>query len=283
MSRRAWCWPQRSLVSPGLSVAQAADSETALRASKVNALHLLRGLKTAPERNANYDRDKFADWIDKDRDGCDTRAEVLIAESLKRVRKGSGCYVRTGKWFSKYDGLTFKRATNLDIDHMVPLAEAWGAGAKKWNNNTRGRFSNDLAYRYSLIAVSASSNRSKSDSDPSEWMPPRKRFHCDYAKQYTAVKWRWNLKVNKAERTKLRRTMKGCGDNSIIKPHRADIDKKGSGGGGGGDCDPNYSGACIPIVNHDLDCSDIPDRNFRVIGRDIHNFDGDGDGIACES
>ena len=116
-----------------------------------------------------------------------------------------------------------------------------------------------------------------------EIQAPRKRFHCDYAKQYTAVKWRWNLKVNKAERTKLRRTMKGCGDNSIIKPHRADIDKKGSGGGGGGDCDPNYSGACIPIVNHDLDCSDIPDRNFRVIGRDIHNFDGDGDGIACES
>ncbi len=121
-------------------------------------------------------------------DGCDTRAEVLIAESLKRVRTTSGCYVRTGKWFSKYDGLTFKRATNLDIDHMVPLAEAWGSGAKKWNSSTRGRFSNDLAYRYSLIAVSASSNRSKSDSDPSEWMPPRRKFHCDYAKQYTAVK-----------------------------------------------------------------------------------------------
>jgi hypothetical protein len=124
----------------------------------------------------------------------------------------------------------------------------------------------------------------ESDSDPAEWMPPRKKFHCDYAKQYTAVKWRWRLKVNESERTKLRRVIQSCGDKRILKPHRADIKTGSSGGGGSGDrCDPNYAGACIPIVNYDLDCSDIPDRNFRVVGRDIHGFDGDGDGIACES
>ncbi len=90
--------------------------------------------------------------------------------------------------------------------------------------------------------------------------------------------------MNKAERTKLRRTIKSCSDKRILKPHRADINTGSSGGGGGGGrCDPNYAGACIPIVNYDLDCSDIPDRNFRVVGRDIHGFDGDGDGIACET
>lgn len=100
--------------------------------------------------------------------------------------------------------------------------------------------------------------------------------------QYPAVKYRWNLKVNQAERTKLRRVIKGCGDRSIIKPHRADIDRAGSGGGGGGNCSPHYSGACIPI-RADVDCSEIPDRNFRVVDEDVYDLDGDGDGIACQT
>jgi hypothetical protein len=259
------------------------DDEQSLnpRATKVGAMRLLDDLRIAPEKNFAYDRAKFTDWIDKDSDGCDTRDEVLIAESLRQVRRGAGCDIRRGKWFSKYDGQRFRRPGNLDIDHMVPLAEAWGSGARDWSSNTRGRFSNDLTYRFSLIAVSASSNRSKSDRDPSEWMPPRKRFHCEYAKQYTAVKWRWHLKVNQAEQAKLHRTIKHCDDRQILKPVRADLNR-GGGGGGGGRCSPHYSGACIPIRD-DVDCSEITARNFHVVDHDVYNLDGDGDGIACET
>ncbi len=255
------------------------------RATTVNALQLLRRLTTRAERNGNYDRSKFADWYDADGDGCDTREEVLIAESLRRVRKGPGCDIRRGRWFSKYDGQVFTRPGNLDIDHMVPLAEAWGSGAKAWNARTRDRYANDLGYAFSLIAVSASSNRSKSDRDPSEWLPPRERFRCEYVKQYTAVKFRWHLKVNKAEKLSLRREIRQCGDRRILKPHRVDIDRRGSGGGGGGGggrCSPHYSGACIPIRT-DVDCGEITARNFHVVDVDVYDLDADGDGIACET
>src|SRR4051794_7773581 len=222
-----------ALIGPTGFHASAAVSDRD-RPAKVSALKLLHHLRTAHERNAGYNRDKFADWLDRDGDACDTRAEVLIDESLRRVRKGSGCYVRTGKWFSKDDGRVFKRASNLDIDHMVPLAEAWGSGAKTWNSATRARYSNDLGYPFSLIALSASANRAKGDRDPAEWMPPRKQFHCQYAKEYTAVKFRWHLRVNSAERKKLRHTIKQCSDRRITRPHRAVIHHHKSGHGGGG-------------------------------------------------
>ena len=98
------------------------------------------------------------------------------------------------------------------------------------------------------------------------------------------MKYRWNLKVNKAERTKLRKVIKSCGDRSIIKPHRADINTAGSGGGGGGgrDCSPHYSGTCIPI-RADVDCSEITARNFCDVDVDVYGLDADDDGIACET
>ena len=163
------------------------------------------------ERNRGYDRAKFADWYDANGNGCDTRDEVLIAESVTEVRVGSGCTMRGGKWFSKYDGKSTRNSSTFDIDHMVPLAEAWGSGARRWSKATRARFANDLGYRYSLIAVTASSNRSKGDSDPAEWLPPRRSYRCTYAKTYTAAKWRWDLAVNRAERDALRRLIRGCG------------------------------------------------------------------------
>ena len=128
---------------------------------------------------------------------------------------------RGGKWFSKYDGQTTRNSSTFDIDHLVPLAEAWGSSARRWNKTKRARFANDLGYRYSLIAVTASSNRSKSDSDPAEWLPPRRSYRCTYAKTYTATKWRWDLAVNPAERNTLRRLIRDCGNPQVLRPSRA--------------------------------------------------------------
>jgi hypothetical protein len=100
---------------------------------------LLRDIPVRAERNAGYDRAKFNLWIDADGDGCDTRDEVLIAEAVHGPQVGSGCDVGRGLWLSRYDRLRVHNPSNLDIDHMVPLAEAWGSGARRWTANTRQR------------------------------------------------------------------------------------------------------------------------------------------------
>lgn len=102
-----------------------------------------------------------------------------------------------------YDGLTFTDPSDLDIDHVVALAEAWDSGAYAWDSARRRAFANDLGVSWSLIAVSASSNRSKSDKDPAEWLPTSASVRCQYLGDWVAVKARWGLAVDDAERSAL--------------------------------------------------------------------------------
>jgi hypothetical protein len=168
------------------------------------------GLRIEPERDGGYDRDLFADWYDADRDGCNTRKEVLIAESLDPVQIGASCSISGGRWFSIYDNVETTDASTFDIDHMVPLSEAWGSGAWNWNADQRKRFSNDLDQPIFLIAVTASSNRSKSDRDPAEWMPPNANYHCEYVRIWIEIKRAWDLSVDQAEHDYLARKLASC-------------------------------------------------------------------------
>ena len=168
------------------------------------------GLRIEPERDGGYDRDLFADWYDADRDGCNTRKEVLIAESLDPVTIGPKCAISGGRWFSIYDNVETTDASKFDIDHMVPLSEAWGSGAWNWNADQRKRFSNDLDQPIFLIAVTASSNRSKSDRDPAEWMPPNANYHCEYVRIWIEIKRAWDLSVDQAEHDYLARKLASC-------------------------------------------------------------------------
>lgn len=170
----------------------------------------LDGLRVEPEHIGGYDRDLFRHWIDADRDGCDTRREVLIAESITPVQVGTGCSIVGGTWFSAYDGVTTTDASSFDIDHMIPLKEAWDSGAHAWTSDRRQAFANDLALDESLIAVSASSNRSKSDRDPAEWMPTRTAYHCTYVTSWITVKKAWDLSVDQAEYRKLQQVLATC-------------------------------------------------------------------------
>jgi hypothetical protein len=113
-----------------------------------------------PESYTGYVRDYFVLWVDANGNGCDTRAEVLIAQTLAAITRRGSCTIDTGSWVSLYDGLTLTTAGDLDIDHVVPLSEAWKSGAWQWDAATREQFANDLGYPGSLLAVSASSNRS---------------------------------------------------------------------------------------------------------------------------
>jgi hypothetical protein len=168
------------------------------------------GLRIEPEYVGGYDRDLFADWYDADRNGCNTRKEVLIAESLDPVQIGSGCTITGGRWFSIYDNVETTDSSKFDIDHMVPLSEAWGSGASNWNTDQRKHFANDLDQPFFLIAVTASSNRSKSDRDPAEWMPPNSGYHCEYVRIWIEIKRAWDLSVDQAEHNYLAQKLASC-------------------------------------------------------------------------
>jgi hypothetical protein len=177
----------------------ASDEPSGSKADAARFSQLLKGLRIAAESDAGYDRDLFRHWTDEDGDGCDTREEVLISESTVRVNIGDGCKILSGNWYSIYDGKVFTNPSDLDIDHFIPLKEAWGSGAYAWDADRRRAFANDLGIDEALIAVSAGSNRSKSDRDPNEWLPTNTDYTCDYIENWMVVKIRWELTVDQAE------------------------------------------------------------------------------------
>lgn len=192
----------------------------AAQARERTIVSMLRSLTVSPESPAGYDRDLFPHW-DYLGDDCDVRDRVLILEAIRGPSTGNSCPVGPGRWFSAFDGVTVRDPSALDIDHMVPLAEAWGSGARGWTTSVREAFANDLGYAGSLIAVTASSNRSKGDQDPAEWLPPRTAYRCTYVSEWIAVKWRWRLTVDSSEQSALRVLVNSCGNPRIQAPARA--------------------------------------------------------------
>ncbi|MGW4157473.1 HNH endonuclease family protein [Micromonospora chersina] len=153
-----------------------------------------------------YSRTRFPHWRDTGKN-CDVRDSVLQrdGESIKL----SGCNVVGGRWESPYDGLDLTDPADVDIDHMVPLANAWRSGADEWDDAKRGDFANDLT-RPQLIAVSLRSNRAKGDQDPSQWKPANRSFWCQYAADWVTVKHYWRLTVTSAEKAALTDMLEGC-------------------------------------------------------------------------
>ncbi|WP_148615561.1 HNH endonuclease family protein [Nocardioides rubriscoriae] len=201
--------PVSAPVAAVASPARASAPET-YSASLVRAV---ADLRVRAEVRTGYDRDKFVHWTDADGDGCSTREEVLIAEADDPVTVGTSCTLSGGRWWSYYDGVSRTPSSTLDIDHMVPLAEAWDSGARSWSAGTRKAFANDLGDYRSLVAVSASVNRSKGARDVAEWLPPKSR--CRYLREFVAVKHRWRLTVDRAEKTAMASLAESCPDRTI--------------------------------------------------------------------
>jgi hypothetical protein len=261
------------LASTGLCVATATGAGAATLV-RVRLVAAIKNLPVAAESRSGYDRGKFRLWVDADGDCRDTRDEVLAAESLVRVH---GCDVQVGKWRSYYDRQVTTRSSGLDIDHLVPLAEAWDSGARRWTAGTRQRYANDLGDARSLVAVTASSNRSKSDQDPAQWQPRYDK--CRYIRQWVAVKTRWSLKVDAAEKRALLSRASHC-DNTVLAVRRAGVvtgSSAGSGGTAGGATDPRFD-YCYQAV--------AAGYGPYYRGTDVEYSwytDGDRDGVVCES
>ena len=181
------------------------------------ALALLLTITVQNERPNGYSRSMFKHWVDADGDSCDTREEVLIAESTSRAQVDAyGCKVIEGDWLSPYDNAAHTNPSELDIDHMIPLKEAWDSGAWAWSAMQRQLFANDLTDSRSLIAVTAGQNRSKSDRDPSNWLPPRTQYRCTYLAEWVAIKSHWKLSMDQSEFGRIKNVLTAsCGSTTV--------------------------------------------------------------------
>ncbi|MFE1797675.1 HNH endonuclease family protein [Streptomyces sp. NPDC059517] len=201
------------LLALPLAAAPAAAHEA--RAESLPLAEAVQLLPAAAESRDGYQRTSFKHWVDADRDTCHTRSEVLIAESRVEPTIEAGCKVVAGEWYSYYDGVTLTAPGGLDIDHMVPLAEAWDSGAHAWTAARREAYANDLDADRSLVAVTARTNRSKSDQDPADWTPPLADARCTYATDWVATKLRWQLTADDRERAALTELAAACGQETV--------------------------------------------------------------------
>lgn len=169
---------------------------------------LLTQIKEQAEGSQDgYSRDKFPHWSNQG-GNCNTR-EVVLKRDGKDVQQDGSCAAVSGTWFSPYDGTTWKQASDVDIDHVVPLSEAWKSGAAKWTTDRRKQLANDLTHAQ-LIAVTDNVNQEKGDKDPAKWLPPTASYHCEYARMWVWVKHEYGMTADSAEKAALKKILDGC-------------------------------------------------------------------------
>ncbi|WP_328380255.1 HNH endonuclease family protein [Streptomyces sp. NBC_01020] len=192
----------------GLITAPSAQAALPTPVSAATARTYLSSLTVAAEGSSDgYSRDKFPHWITQS-GACDTR-EVVLKRDGTNVVQSSTCAATSGSWYSEYDGATWTASSDVDIDHMVPLAEAWRSGASSWTTAQRQAYANDLT-RPQLIAVTDNVNQSKGDKDPAKWLPPRAAYKCTYVRAWVEVKHYYKLTVDSAEKTALQGVLNSC-------------------------------------------------------------------------
>lgn len=156
-----------------------------------------------------YNRKDWPHWIDADGDCQNTRQEILIASSTKPIqfKDTRECTVSYGEWLVVYTGRQYTQASDVVIDHLVPLAHAHRHGADKWTRKQRRAFANDFE---NLVVVDDSINKSKSDRAPHEWLPPLKTYWCEYGKRWERIKDKYKLWYSKQERITLSQLADTC-------------------------------------------------------------------------
>ncbi len=243
-----------------------------------------------------YERARFGQaWADVDRNGCDTRNDVLRRDLTAYTLKAGthGCLVLKGTLHDPYTGHTiaFVRGPGtsnaVQIDHVVALGDAWQKGAQRWTTTKRTAFANDPL---NLLAVDGPTNLRKSDGDAATWLPPRKAERCPYVARQVSVKHKYGLSVTEAERDAMARVLQTCPGQGLVKAGAIPL-----GGGSvataapspapkqsspvpltGGGTDPRY-GTCREANAHGLG----PYRQGVDPEYDWYR-DSDHDGLVCE-
>ena len=190
-----------------------------LRVGGGTAIGLLQNIRVENERGAGYVRALFEHWKDIDGDGCDAREQVLKRDSVTLPQVDPyKCKVIAGDWVSPYDGARWSDPTDIDIDHVVALKEAWDSGAWAWSAATRNAYANDTTDRRTLLAVTDNVNQQKSDKDPSNWVPPLKSYVCTYLGNWISVKARWNLSMDQSEWGRIKNLLNSSCAGLVIAP-----------------------------------------------------------------
>ena len=197
----------------GLALPQDAGARGATSAEK------LADLRVRPAGTMDgYTREEFPHWSDAQEYGwrlpagtpdpgsCDAREAALIRDGKDEV-VGGGCSVESGRWFDPYTGNTYLQPSDIDIDHVVPLANAWRSGADSWGAAKKERFAN---VPLDLLSVEDNANASKGDKGPEAWRPPRNAYHCAYSKKWINIKHHWTLSVTRAEKSALKQMLSTC-------------------------------------------------------------------------
>lgn len=160
-----------------------------------------------------YNRDDWQPhgWEDADHDGCNTRAEVLKAESsATTTTKTTNCTVLTGRWHDPYTGRDVTEAAQLQVDHLVALGDAAASGGWAWSSARKVAFANNLEDEWALNAVWGPENERKADYGPDRWLPPSAAFRCTYVASYARVKAAWGLTVTPAQWAAITAVWAGC-------------------------------------------------------------------------
>lgn len=230
-----------------------------------------------PRPDRPYRRAEWPHWDDIDRNGCDGREDALIRASTVPVNRGDGCRVLAGEWVSPYDGLVTTDPGAIQIDHLVPLENAFVSGGWRWDVGRRRLFANDQA---ELVATSASSNQSKGSKTPDEWRPRATSVWCAYALTWVRVKVTYDLTATTAERDALGRMLETC---------PADVPADARPGGPGGT--PSATSAAPTFADSGGEVFYANCASARAAGAAPvlagqpgyrARLDGDGDGVACE-
>ena len=253
-------------------------------------------VREVPNDLPAYDRDDWPHWSDEDGDCQDARQETLVAESEAPVRfkTDKRCRVESGYWKDPYTGVTVDDPGELDVDHVVPLANAHRSGAWDWTRDRKRSYANDLSHPEHLLAVTAAANRAKGRKGPEEWRPDNESYWCDYATNWADIKARWVLSVTPEELEALQEMVASCpaavaiiadpsGDPILSnQPDREPTEAPAASATDGLRYDPD---------GPDRDCGDFQtwqeSQAFFVAAggpeRDDHRLDSDNNGVACES
>ncbi|WP_311381171.1 HNH endonuclease family protein [Arthrobacter sp. ISL-85] len=163
-----------------------------------------------------YTRDEFGPaWADTDHNGCDTRNDILARDLTGETFKPGtdNCVVATGRLADKYTGTTINfvrgqdTSSDIQIDHIVPLSDAWQKGAQQLSADQRKELANEPL---NLMAADGPTNSAKGDKDAATWLPPNKAFRCEYVERQTAVKTTYSIWVTQAEHDAIKEILEAC-------------------------------------------------------------------------
>lgn len=165
---------------------------------KLFVLLLIVGCAQPTIVTKKYHRKEWKHWIDKDSNCLNTRHEILKSRSLTRVTfKKNGCQVKAGKWADYYYPEYHLLASDVDIDHLVPLKNAHLTGGANWSSKDKETFANDPE---NLVITKRSYNRKKSDKGIDGWLPVHQTYACKYITDWKKIKKKYNLQLSQAEK-----------------------------------------------------------------------------------